>query len=375
MSNRESPLLPAARLCFFVLSLCAAFPGAQASTNDDLLLAVGSGDGKEVSRLLSKGADANARDEWGFTPLHYANRQVAEVLIDKGADVNARDYYGDTPLHVAARGDKDAAEILMAHGADVNARDDYGESPLYFAAQWGQAGIAEILIANGAEINARDNGGVTPLHVSINSLLIEQPALSLIKLLAAKGADVNARDEHGRTPLHFAAYLGNRDIAEILISRGADVNAKDIDGYTPYGAASRRDVAELLLARGAHPQDEGSLGRDHFYVADSTKLTDSALGKKHAEMRQLLCKSGAGDKSADDAGEKMTILMQKISLKDTFAIISDFSGRKIVVADSVTWTGPVRYCDRPWRRVVQSLVDKHHLSLETKDGTMYISGR
>jgi Ankyrin repeats (3 copies) len=87
----------------------------------DLLLAAGSGNAKEVSRLLAMGADVNAKDKNDATPLHAAawqgHRDIAELLIAKGADVNAKDKDGHTPLNNAIRkGHDNVAEVLRQHG-------------------------------------------------------------------------------------------------------------------------------------------------------------------------------------------------------------------------------------------------------------------
>ena len=60
----------------------------------------------------------NAKNEWGGTPLHFAtfgsHKEVVELLIAKGADVNAKDDVGDTPVDWADN--KELADLLREHG-------------------------------------------------------------------------------------------------------------------------------------------------------------------------------------------------------------------------------------------------------------------
>ena len=89
-----------------------------------------------VRQHLDAGADVNAKDEDGWTPLHWAawegHRQITELLIVSDADVNAKDEIGMTPLHWAAvLGRKnEIVELLITNGADVNAKNDVGQTPL-----------------------------------------------------------------------------------------------------------------------------------------------------------------------------------------------------------------------------------------------------
>lgn len=55
-------------------------------------------------------------------------------MIDLGADLNARDNNGDTPLFMAAYGNKNPEVIkaLLEYGADVNIRDDSGKTALEY---------------------------------------------------------------------------------------------------------------------------------------------------------------------------------------------------------------------------------------------------
>jgi len=69
--------------------------------------------------LLADGADVNARDKTGCTPLHWAaewdHEEVAGVLLDDGADVDAQDGDGRTPLPRAAS--EQMRKLLRRHGA------------------------------------------------------------------------------------------------------------------------------------------------------------------------------------------------------------------------------------------------------------------
>ena len=120
--------------------------------------------------LLKQGANANAQNNKGFTPLHFAAFEdasaTAEVLLKQGANVNAKDNNaGGTPLHHAAVWDAFAtAEVLLKQGANVNAKDNEGGTPLHIAAREDAFATAEVLLKQGANVNAQDNKGITPLH-------------------------------------------------------------------------------------------------------------------------------------------------------------------------------------------------------------------
>lgn len=122
-----------------------------------------------VELLLENGADANARLAFGarFTPLHVAlwgggslrgkTIEVVRHLLKRGADVNAKDQSGRTPLHCAAQYRHPGnVKLLLEKGADVNARDKEGRTPLDVAIEnEGKKGRKE------AAMHLREQGGKT----------------------------------------------------------------------------------------------------------------------------------------------------------------------------------------------------------------------
>ena len=123
--------------------------------------------------LIGKGANVNARDRSGATPLHAAalkgNLGIAELLVGHGAEVDARDGDGLTPLHIAAlSGHADVAALLLDRGADREARDrGAGATPLFQAAAFGRKAVVELLVRRGADVNARNQSGVSPAETAV----------------------------------------------------------------------------------------------------------------------------------------------------------------------------------------------------------------
>ena len=125
---------------------------------------------KDLERLLSLGATIESRDYDGRTALHLACAEchiaVVRLLLENGADANAQDCFGGTPLEDAVRSssvsrpnEQDAViSLLLGYGARLNPdsrRLHFGPKMCQLAAKGDTRGL-QILLAAGCPPGSRD---------------------------------------------------------------------------------------------------------------------------------------------------------------------------------------------------------------------------
>lgn len=227
----------------------------------------------DISRLLSEGANPNAKDAQGKTALHWAvqirgHETHIELLLDAGANIDARDRSGQTPLLLATRYNLEAEKLLIDRGANVEKKDRRGDTPIARIVKPEQT--EEISFAdrqrllrmadkNPQALDRQDKKGQTLLHK-----LADKPRVDSVNRLLMAGANANVQDVNGETPAHIAARAGNGNVISRLregnaseiplgsnevLPGAADLNIQNKkDGYTPQHIA--REEGFLTLARG-----------------------------------------------------------------------------------------------------------------------------
>jgi len=232
-------------------------------------------------RLKENPEHAQATLETGETPLFRAQSLAAtELLLTYGSNVNHRDSWDRTPLWNVR--DRAIAELFLAYGADIHARSHYFQcTPLYAAALSGSADVLELLLEQGADPKAAVSKSGTVLHNVENQRVVE--------LLLRHGVDVNVRSERGDTALFHAT----EPMLRFLISKGADVNAHEQIGRTAlHGFAQINHVSEarVLIANGADINKADKYGQTPLHFA------------YHKAMIEVLIAQGANINACDLRG-------------------------------------------------------------------------
>lgn len=84
-----------------------------------------------IKLLLSRGADVNLKNDEGQTVLHYAQDEITRILIEYKSNIHNIDVRGCTPLHSACEiADLKTIKLMLKNGADLNARDSKGRTPV-----------------------------------------------------------------------------------------------------------------------------------------------------------------------------------------------------------------------------------------------------
>ncbi len=205
-----------------VALLVAALPVARAQTGPsaELMRAVRVDDAHALRTALLRGADANARDEFGDPVIVAAAKAKAWSAVRalaelRGTDLEATTKDGVNVLMIAAlHGERPVVEFLLARKAEVNKT---GWTPLHYAAANGHVEVVRLLIERHAYIDAESPNGTTPLMMAAR-----QAKPTTARLLVEEGADPTPRNESGYDAAGYAKAAGDPALAEWLAERAKD---------------------------------------------------------------------------------------------------------------------------------------------------------
>lgn len=290
-----------------------------------------------VPLLLKYGANVKraCSERQGETPLHFAAKKgdinLIYLLVENGADVNARDSMGRTPLFYVFTGNPEAANLLLYLGADVEAVGG-NRTILEAAVDYTDPRIMEILLQHGADplymgqrallyakerfkdspsrclalmehyqklceefLKTHPNGKpfFSPPPKPAKQLLPEKIDPSLVtavkagdleqaKELLAQTKEPNVVSTEGDMPLHLAIKAARVEIVKLLLENGAMVDLRNADGQPPIVLAKDSpEMIQLLLEHGARVDRLGPYGQT------------ALQGSQNIQAMELLLKNGA----------------------------------------------------------------------------------
>jgi len=197
-----------------------------------------------VLTLLSKGANANAKDKKGKTALLAAviagHPKVVESLLAAGADIYVQYQNTNALMFAQSLGHTQIASMLKA------AQPSEKDINLLSAAQEGNTTKIKDLLIDGAKINTKGPGGITPLYLAAAC-----GHADTVRYLLSKGADINVKTHDGMPALLMAIFEGHSEVVEALLEGGVDASV-EIDGENALKLAQRKGhtkIAELLLKK------------------------------------------------------------------------------------------------------------------------------
>lgn len=203
------------------------------SAGSSMEFATGEGSGT-VPLLRSSSRNQTTLSKSLIDVVYAGDAETAAHLLDRGASVMYSDYDKRTALHVAAaEGKVDCLKLLIQAGADCNAKDRWGNTPLADALtherQSGVVQVAPLLRAAGA-VESRDN---TPDEESPGDAARREKLDALKPALMSSALERKVEAIRYSIALCTAISENDEETVQLLVEAGVDVNACDYDGRTP----------------------------------------------------------------------------------------------------------------------------------------------
>ena len=163
----------------------------------------------------------------GYALLTFgSNFEIVRLLLEAGADPNAQDDSGSTPLHIAvqiaAYASRPEAPARFSGNTDDSLENIYA--------------TIELLLQHGADAATRDNHGQSALLLYLANLIESESYNAdpeIVKLLLEHGTEVTAENDTDAMVMTYAMWAGaNPEVIRLLLEHGDQAAFRGHDGDT-----------------------------------------------------------------------------------------------------------------------------------------------
>jgi len=258
--------------------------------------------------------------------------EVIRLLLAGGAQTEATNKKGQTPLHEAAdRGLSAVVRLLLAGGAQTEAVDKNGQTPLHLAAYGGHPEVVRLLLAGGSQAEAIDKKGQTALDLADTNMEARSLLLSQIETLKQGGSRTIKRCQvlivgHGAAGKTTLVHRLEKDIFDptFTMTDGIAMSSfliEDIEfSFFDFAGQEEYDHTHSLFFR-----SEALFLVLHNPRADSTllRLEDffTMIDDKAADAQVIVVTTRASDATLEE-GQKKELRQRHPNIVDIIAVDS-----------------------------------------------------
>ena len=278
----------------YIIDFLISFVDTRVTSEMNLYEAIRDNDARKVKSIIRKNNNIiNNTREYGSPLLLSAEcgfTEILKILLKHGANPNAADSNGWTPLISACHFNHlDSVMVLLESNCNPNVQCLLGNSALHAAARNDNIKIMQALVQCGVNINSINVDGWTALHRAAYS-----NKMTAVQYLIDQGADTSIKSKSGRTPYDTALHMRLYDLAQLLrkyqvTGQRGEAESQETDSHNNIAAKTSSSIqaryeefkifAKRLLnspkSTKSEPVEQGNNSRTNVREGDTTTLEDS----------------------------------------------------------------------------------------------------